>query len=289
VNIRSTGWPAPAKLNLCLYVTGRRADGYHELQTAFQLLDYGDELAFTVRSDGVIDRPVGVPGVVAEEDLVVRAARLLRDAAGRPAQGVSIEVLKRLPAGGGLGGGSSDAATTLVALNELWGLGLSRQDLARLGIRLGADVPLFVDGRSAWAEGVGEELTPLSLPPAWYTVVFPGHGSSTRDVFQAPELTRNSPKVTMGSFLAQLVTGQGLRNDLEPVVRARHDGVRQALEWLGQRGTARLTGSGACVFAAFPTESAAQGAAIGVPAGWTSFVARGVDRSPLLDRGVADG
>lgn len=289
MNSRSAGWPAPAKLNLCLHVTGRRADGYHELQTAFQLLDYGDELAFTPRSDGLIDRPLGAPDVAVEDDLVVRAARLLRDAAGCPGHGVSIEVMKRLPAGGGLGGGSSDAATTLVALNELWGLGLPRQDLARLGIRLGADVPLFVGGHSAWAEGVGEELTPLSLPPVWYAVVFPGAGSSTREVFQAPELTRNSPKVTMGSFLAQVGGGGVLRNDLEPVVRARHAGVRQALEWLGRRGTARLTGSGSCVFAAFATEAAAQAATIGVPAAWTAFVARGVDRSPLLDRGVADG
>ncbi len=286
---RSAGWPAPAKLNLCLHVTGRRADGYHELQTAFQLLDYGDELAFTPRADGVIDRPLGAPGVPAEEDLVVRAARLLRSAAGDPGLGASIEVIKRLPAGGGLGGGSSDAATTLVALNRLWRLRLGTTDLATLGERLGADVPLFVGGLSAWGEGVGERLTPLALPPAWYAVVFPGQGSATREVFQAPELTRNSPKVTIGSFLAQLAAGATLRNDLEPVVRARHGGVREALEWLGKRGTARLTGSGACVFAAFTTAAAAGAALVGLPAEWTGFVARGVNRSPLLDRGVADG
>ena len=289
MSARSAGWPAPAKLNLCLHVTGRRADGYHELQTAFQLLDYGDELAFTPRTNGIIDRPLGPPGVPADEDLVVRAAQLLRATAGRGGLGVSIEVAKRLPAGGGLGGGSSDAATTLVALNRLWGLGLATAELATLGVRLGADVPLFVHGQSAWGEGVGERLTPLTLPPAWYAVVFPGHGSATREVFQAPELTRNSPKVTIGSFLARLAAGDSLRNDLEPVVRARHGGVREALEWLDERGTARLTGSGACVFAAFATGSAAQAALVGLPAAWTGFVARGVNRSPLLDRGVADG
>ncbi len=284
----SLHWPAPAKLNLCLYVTGQRADGYHELQTAFQLLDFGDELSFAVSTDGAITRPRGVTGIAPAQDLVVRAAMALRAAAGRPELGVQIEVDKRLPAGGGLGGGSSDAATTLVALNRLWGLGFSVADLAVIGTTLGADVPVFVHGQSAWGEGVGERLTPLELPPRAYAVVFPGAGMSTAEVFQAPELTRNSPTITIAGFLARLHSGVGLSNDLEPVVRARHAGVRQALEWLNDRGVARLTGSGACVFAAFQSSAAADLALRGLPAAWTGFVANGVNRSPLLDRCAAD-
>ncbi len=285
----SRGWPAPAKLNLCLHVTGRRPDGYHELQTAFQLIDLADEIDFELRHDGVIERPAGEASVAPDEDLVVRAARRLREAAGRPELGVSISVAKALPAGGGLGGGSSDAATTLVALNRLWRLNLPVARLLALGTTLGADVPLFIAGRSAWGEGIGEQLTPVDWPAASFAIVFPGQGSGTRDVFQAPELTRNSPKVTIGSFLASLASGETPRNDLEPVVRARHAGVREALEWLGRRGAARLTGSGACVFATYADRAAAMSALRGLPEGWTGFVANGINRSPLLERSIADG
>ncbi len=284
----SRHWPAPAKLNLYLAVTGRRADGYHELQTAFQLLDHGDELAFEVAGDGRILRPRGAAGVTPEEDLAVRAARARRARAGREELGVRIDVDKRLPAGGGLGGGSSDAATTLVALNRLWGLGLETGELAEIGTGLGADVAVFVHGHSAWGEGRGERLTPLVLPPRSYAVIFPGAGMSTREVFQAPELTRNSPTMTIAGFLARLDSGVGLSNDLEPVVRARHAGVREALEWLGDRGVARLTGSGACVYAAYADHARAAEALRGLPDAWTGFVAAGVNRSPLLDRCATD-
>jgi len=202
---------------------------------------------------------------------------------------VRIRVDKVLPAGGGLGGGSSDAATTLVALNRLWDVGLGTDELARIGATLGADVPVFVRGHSAWAEGVGERLTPLTLPPASYAVIFPGAGMSTAEVFQAPELTRNSPRITIPDFLARLASGVGLSNDLEAVVRARHAGVRQALQWLGDRGVARLTGSGACVFAAYADRTAAADALRGLPAAWTGYVATGVNQSPLLRRYALDG
>lgn len=288
MNRTSRGWPAPAKLNLYLGVTGRRSDGYHELETAFQVLDLADDLSFTPTRDGEIRRPRGAAGVAEESDLVVRAARRLRDHVGDPALGVRIDVDKRLPAGAGLGGGSSDAATTLVALNRLWRLSLDDGDLATLGATLGADVALFVYGRSAWGEGIGERLTPLELPEAYYAIVFPGTGMSTAEVFQAPELTRNSPRMTMAGFLTRVAEGGVLRNDLEPVVRARHAGVRAALDWLGERGAARLTGSGACVYAAYPTREQARAALGGLPVAWTGYVAAGRNRSSLLDRLALD-
>jgi 4-diphosphocytidyl-2-C-methyl-D-erythritol kinase len=279
-------WPAPAKLNLFLHVTGRRADGYHELQTLFQLVDLADELRIGLRTDGRIVRTDGPAEVPPEDDLVVRAARLLRERAGRPELGAELAVTKRIPLGGGLGGGSSDAATTLVALDRLWGLGLGVAALAELGLRLGADVPVFVHGATALAEGVGERLTPVEVAPAWFAIVHPGLAVATGPVFQAPELTRNSVPVKLsGSFSpgwpAYELPG---RNDLEPVVAARHAPVRAALDWLGQRGRARLTGSGACVFAAFADEPAARAALEGLPAGWRGFVAAGLARSPLLER-----
>jgi len=274
----SRGWPAPAKLNLFLHVTGRREDGYHSLQTAFQLVDLCDTLDIRPRDDGTIRRVEGPPEIDPEADLAVRAARLLQARTGCKL-GADIWLRKVVPAGGGLGGGSSDAATVLVALNQLWATGLAAGQLAGLGLELGADVPVFVHGRSAWAEGVGEVLEPLELPPRWFAVVHPGVAISTAEVFQAPELTRNSPKITIRGFLQA-----GGRNDCEPVVVARRPEVREAIEWLGRSGEARMTGTGSCVFAAFLTRDDASQALAGLPAGWQGFVARGLDVSPLVHR-----
>lgn len=275
-------WPAPAKLNLFLHVTGRRPDGYHTLQTAFQIVDLADSLHFHPRADGEIRRLAGPAGVPAAEDLCLKAARSLQGKADRPL-GADIRLEKRIPVQGGLGGGSSDAATTLVALNEIWGLHLPVEALAEIGLGLGADVPLFVHGRSAWGEGVGERLTPLELPESHYAIVFPGVGISTAEVFQAPELTRKTPETTIRGFLMA-----GGRNDCEPVVAGRSPEVRRALAWLGMRGSARMTGTGSCVFAAFADRGAAQAALDGLPAEWRGFVARGLDRSPLQERLAAE-
>lgn len=267
-------WPAPAKLNLFLHITGRRPDGYHELQTLFQLIDLCDSVAVTVRDDGRIERPQGPADVPPESDLVVRAACALQAASGTHL-GATLRVLKRIPMGGGLGGGSSDAATTLLALNALWGCGLGSDELARLGLPLGADVPVFIRGFSAWAEGVGEQLTPVTLPERWYVIVHPGVGVSTRDVFQSSELTRNSPLITIRAFFEA-----GGRNDCEPVVRARCPEVAAALDWLSRYAPARLTGTGSCIFASCATAIEAERIAARVPDEWTSFVARGLNISP---------
>jgi len=274
----SRGWPAPAKLNLFLHITGRRADGYHLLQTLFQFLDHGDTLDFEMRSDGKITRPSGLLQVPEGDDLAVRAARLLR-ARAKSHQGVAIHVHKRLPEGAGLGGGSSDAATTLVALNRLWSAGLTTPELTQLGLALGADVPLFIAGQAAWGEGIGEILTPVAPPEPWYLVLQPSCQVATREIFQAPELTRNSAAITIASFYA----GE-TRNDFEPLVRKRYPAVAEALDWLVRRAPARLTGSGACVFGTFEQESAARRVLDELPQGWQGFVARGRNRSPLLDR-----
>jgi 4-diphosphocytidyl-2-C-methyl-D-erythritol kinase len=283
-------WPAPAKLNLFLHVTGRRPDGYHELQTLFQLVDLEDRLYFRVRRDGVIARSGTPTGWDPADDLAVRAAAILRTKAANFDLGVDIVVEKHIPVGGGMGGGSSDAATTLVALNALWGLRFSTDRLAGWGLELGADVPLFVRGYTALARGVGEHLEPADVPPAAFAIVFPGVAAPTAEAFQAPELTRNSPVITIPGFLSSDWYARALpgRNDLEPVVAARHPAVRAALEWLGARGAARLTGSGACVFAAFGTESGAHAALAGLPADWTGMVARGLARSPLAARAAAE-
>jgi 4-diphosphocytidyl-2-C-methyl-D-erythritol kinase len=275
---RVTHWPAPAKLNLFLHVTARRADGYHELQTLFQLIDLCDALTISVREDGRIERGRGAAGVEPEADLTVRAARALKEATGTP-QGASIEVRKRIPLGGGLGGGSSDAATVLLALNELWGCGLALPELSALALPLGADVPVFVQGSSAWAEGIGERLTPVTLPDRWYVVIFPGVAVSTREVFQSPELTRNSPLITIRAFFES-----GGRNDCEPVVSARSPEVAQALEWLSRLAPAHLTGTGSCVFAACPSAPEAQRLAARVPDRWKSFVARALSTSPVHEQ-----
>lgn len=271
-------WPAPAKLNLCLHIVGQRADGYHLLQSAMQLIDLCDELQFYRRPAGVIDRVGDNGDIPAEEDLVVRAARLLATRY-EVFDGVGIEIKKRIPVQGGLGGGSSDAATVLVALNHLWRLDLRIDELATLGLQLGADVPIFVRGHSAWVEGVGEQLTPTDFPEQRFLVLKPRTGVSTAAVFQDPELTRNSPVTTIRAFFAG-----GGRNDCAPVVRKRNGEIAEALDWLDDFGEARLTGTGACVFVALPDEATARSVLARVPARWTGFVVRGLNRSPLLDR-----
>ncbi|RAP59307.1 4-(cytidine 5'-diphospho)-2-C-methyl-D-erythritol kinase [Oleiagrimonas sp. MCCC 1A03011] len=269
-------WPAPAKLNLFLRIVGRRADGYHLLQTVFRLLDWGDDVRVRVRDDGQITGGSGVEGVSPEQDLVLRAAHMLQQRAGCTL-GADLAVDKRIPLGGGLGGGSSDAATTLVALNTLWRAGLDIDELADLGLRLGADVPVFVRGRSAWAEGVGECIEPLSLPAASYVIVDPGVHVSTQALFQSPELTRNAPEATISSFLEGHVTD----NAFAPLVRARHVRIDDAMTWLGQYGAARLSGTGACVFLETETREASERIAARCPEPFRAFVAGGVDTSPL--------
>lgn len=271
-------WPAPAKLNLCLHILGRRADGYHLLQSAMQLIDLRDDLSFFRRPAGVIERIRGPAEVPAEQDLVIRAARLLAKHAVVE-QGVAIALEKRIPMQAGLGGGSSDAATTLVALNRLWGVGLPVEAIAELGATLGADVPVFVGGRSAWVEGVGERLTPMDFPEAVYFVVKPRAKVSTAEIFQAAELTRNSPVTTIRAFLAG-----GGRNDCTSTVRARYPEVAEALDWLEEFGPARMTGTGSCVFASLPDARAAEAVFSRLPARWSGYVVHGVNRSPLLDR-----
>ena len=271
-------WPAPAKLNLCLHIVGRRADGYHLLQMAIQFIDLCDELSFYERPDGAIQRVAGPADIPEALDLTMRAARLLAEESGCK-RGVAIELTKRIPSQAGLGGGSSDAATVLVALNYLWELDWDIERLAALGLRLGADVPIFVRGHAAWVEGVGERLEPADYPETWYVVIKPRASVSTAEIFQAAELTRNSPLTTIRAFLAG-----GGRNDCTSTVRGRYPEVAEALDWLASFGEARLTGTGACVFAAMPDETRAKAVIAQLPAQWTGYVARGVNRSPLLDR-----
>jgi len=272
-------WPAPGKLNLFLHIVGRRPDGYHRLQTVFQLIDYGDSLRFSPRADGQVRRLDDIPGVAPVDDLCVRAAALLQGATGCRL-GVDIGIDKKLPMGGGLGGGSSDAATTLYALNRLWRLDLPAGDLLALGAQLGADVPIFLHGESAWAEGVGERLQTLVLPCPWYVVIVPPCRISTRELFQVPELTRDCQEIKIGGFLS----GQG-GNVFEPVVKRRYPEVAQALRWLSGYGEARLSGTGSCIFAAFEDCERARDVLRRRPPGCGGFVARGVNRSPLLDTG----
>jgi len=274
-----SAWPAPAKLNLFLRITGRRADGYHELQTVFRLLDWGDAIRLRVREDGNIVRHGGsVPGVAEADDLTVRAAMLLQSAA-KIAKGADIVIEKCIPAGGGFGGGSSDAATVLVALDHLWGAQLGIERLAALGLRLGADVPVFVRGENAWAEGVGEQLRPVALAPAWYLLADPGVYAPTTALFQAPELTRNAAPATMSDF----VSGTWLGNAFESVLRAREPAVEAAFAALAQVGTPRLTGSGSGCFVEFATRESAEAALAALPPGVKAWVAAGAARSPLLD------
>ncbi|THF61228.1 4-(cytidine 5'-diphospho)-2-C-methyl-D-erythritol kinase [Pseudothauera rhizosphaerae] len=268
---------APAKLNLFLHVVGRRADGYHLLQSAFRLLDWGDRLNFRRRADGLIRRLGSVPSVAEADDLVVRAARLLQGRSGCTL-GADIEVDKQLPMGGGLGGGSSDAATTLIALNHLWGTGLDREALQALGLELGADVPFFIYGRDAFVEGVGERLQALELPGAWYVIVSPGVVVPTAEIFSAGELTRNTEPIKIADFAASTT-----RNDLQPVACNRYPEVAAAIDWLARFAPARMTGSGACVFAQVAAEADAQRIVESCPARWKAWKARSLPRHPLFD------
>ena len=271
-------WPAPAKLNLFLHITGRRPDGYHELQTVFQFLNVGDELRFEEVSGSEIVRAEPLAGVPQESDLIVRAARILQERTATQ-RGIRISLQKNLPMGGGLGGGSSDAATTLVALNTLWDCRLDMDELAALGLQLGADVPVFVRGQAAWAEGVGEHLQPVSLPEPWFLVLVPSVNVSTAEVFSDPQLIRDCPPIRIRDFL----DGQA-GNVCQPVVSQRFPEVAEALEALGQFADAHMTGTGACVFAAFDRESEALSAQAILSEKWNVFVAKGCNRSPLLAR-----
>jgi 4-diphosphocytidyl-2-C-methyl-D-erythritol kinase len=274
---RQRSYPAPGKLNLMLRVTGRRADGYHLLQTVIRFIDFGDTLSFRVREDGAVNRANEVAGVPAAEDLAVHAARRLQQACGTRL-GADITLKKRLPLGGGLGGGSSDAATTLLVLNRLWRAGLSRKRLLALGLELGADVPVFVGGDNAVAEGIGERLTPLDLPPAWYLVLIPPVQVPTARIFSHNQLKRDSKPIKITAF-----SDEQAGNDLEPVVCGEYPEVARHLAWLRQTAPAWVTGTGACVFAAFPTGSAARRVLKQAPAGMRGFIARGLARHPLRD------
>ncbi len=271
-------WPAPAKLNLFLHIVGRRADGYHLLQTVFQFLDYGDELYYEPNDSGAIRARYALPGVTAEHDLIQRAAQCLRVAAGCDA-GVTIDLTKRLPMGGGLGGGSSDAATTLVALNAIWGCGFSEDRLAEIGLTLGADVPVFVRGRAAWAEGVGERLQAVTVTEPWFLVVNPPVEVETREIFANPQLTRDCEPITIRRFL-----DEGGENVFEPVVRAQYPDVDELMHWLGGFGSPRLTGSGSCVFLACDSRERCADIMRQLPVRWQGFIARGMNRSPLMLR-----
>jgi len=277
-------YPAPAKLNLFLHVLGRRDDGYHLLQTVFRLIDRADRVGISARNDGVIRRVDETPGVDAGSDLCLRAARLLRESAacklgaGAAALGADIGLEKNLPIGGGLGGGSSDAATVLLVLNRLWKLDLGRAGLMRLGLALGADVPVFLFGENALGEGVGERLTAISLPPAWYLVLVPQVSVSTKEIFSSGALTRDTKPLKMLPFLP----GSG-KNDLQLVATALYPEIAAHLEWLSKHGDARMTGSGACVFAEFGTEAEAKAVEAMLQGGMRGFTARGLDRHPLRD------
>ena len=274
-------WPSPAKLNLFLYITGQRADGYHTLQTLFQFLDYGDEIGINLRHDGEIHLLTPVEGVAHEDNLIVRAARLLMKTASATARlpagsGADISIEKRLPMGGGLGGGSSNAATVLVALNHLWQCGLSVDELAAIGLTLGADVPVFVRGHAAFAEGVGEILTPVNPQEKWYLVAHPGVSIPTPVIFNDPDLPRNTPKRSIKTLL-----NCEFSNDCEDIARKRFREVDAALSWLLEYAPSRLTGTGACVFAEFDTESRARQVLEQAPEWLKGFVAKGVNLSPL--------
>lgn len=275
-------FPAPAKLNLMLHVVGRRADGYHLLETVFRFIDFSDAIGLAVRTDGRMRRINDLPGVPESDDLSVRAALALQLSTGCTL-GADIQVLKRIPQGGGLGGGSSDAATVLVALNELWQTRLSRDELQQVGLRLGADVPAFVFGETSFASGIGEELVAIDAETAWYLVLVPPVSVATRDVFQSPQLTRHSPAAKIAGFpdpdfRFPLAPG---RNDLEPVVVARFPEVGEHLSWLRQFAPSAMSGSGACVFGAFGSEQEARSVLARKPASMQGFVAAGLDRHPL--------
>ncbi|MDP9107701.1 MAG: 4-(cytidine 5'-diphospho)-2-C-methyl-D-erythritol kinase [Pseudomonadota bacterium] len=272
--------PAPAKLNLFLHVIGRRADGYHLLQSVFQLIDRCDQLHIDRRDDGVIRRSTNIPGVPADTDLIVRAARALQAATGTH-YGADLALDKRLPMGGGLGGGSSDAATTLLVLNHLWQTGLNRAELMALGLSLGADVPFFLFGTNAFAEGVGETLQAVETDAAWFVVIEPGVAIPTAAIFTSPELTRNTKPVKMLDFSGALAKCEFGQNDLQAVATALYPPVAQAIEWLSQFGSARMTGSGACVFCSVASQAEAEAIRAQVPPRWTAWSAPALIQHPL--------
>lgn len=284
--------PAPAKLNLFLHVTGRRPDGYHLLQTVFQIIDRSDTLDFELRADHEIRRVNEVPGVPEDSDLVIRAARMLagevQKRTGAQPQGVNITLHKVLPMGGGVGGGSSDAATTFMALNKLWKVGLSKQELMDLALPLGADVPFFIFGETAWAEGVGEALRPVDAPECWYVVIEPGVQVPTLTIFTSEHLTRNTPVVNMSDFSSYHANRKDLRqfgkNDLQQVATRLFPQVSDAVEWLDAYGDARMTGSGACVFCAVRSEEQADAVLARVPAAWAGWKAKALKRHPIIEK-----
>ncbi|GJM04103.1 MAG: 4-diphosphocytidyl-2-C-methyl-D-erythritol kinase [marine bacterium B5-7] len=276
--MHSSAWPAPAKLNLFLHITGQRADGYHLLQTVFQFIELADEIDFTLLDSDKVVRSSSLEDVAAADDLVVKAAHALKEKTGCKL-GVDIKVDKKIPTGGGLGGGSSDAATTLVALNELWRCRLSIRELGAIGLSLGADVPVFIHSHAAWAEGVGEDLTPIEPAESVYLVVHPGCSVATAKVFGADDLTRNTSAITIRDFLER-----GGRNDCESVVRKHYKEVANALDWLAEFAPTKLTGTGACLFAPFPDFHAATAVKEQLPDNWQGYVVKGMNKSPLLER-----
>lgn len=267
---------SPAKLNLMLHITGRRPDGYHLLQTVFQFIDLCDQVRLEVNTSGIIRRLGDNQGIDEQQDLMVRAASLLKQHTASEF-GVDISINKQIPMGGGLGGGSSNAATCLLALNQLWQLQLSEDELAELGLALGADVPVFVRGHAAWAEGVGEQIEPVELPEPWYLVLHPGINVPTSQIFNDQQLTRNCDPITIRGFLRA-----GGDNVCEPVARRLFPVVEQSLDWLGQRAVAKMTGTGACIYAAFDSQEKAEKVKSEVPAQWTAWVTRGLNHNPLL-------
>jgi 4-diphosphocytidyl-2-C-methyl-D-erythritol kinase len=274
----SLGWPAPAKLNLFLHITGQRQDGYHLLQTVFQFIQLIDVIDFTILESGLVRRSSISLKIDEHDDLVIKAAQKIKKRSGSKL-GVDISVKKNIPIGGGLGGGSSDAATTLVALNELWQTGLSIDELSEIGLSLGADIPFFINGNAAWAEGVGDKLTPINLDECFYLVIYPNCGISTKAVFEASDLTRNTPRITIRDFR----DGNG-KNDCESYVRNHYHDVTEALDWLGEYASSKLTGTGACLFAQFSDENEANEVKYKLPTKWQGYVVKGINKSPLLGR-----
>jgi 4-diphosphocytidyl-2-C-methyl-D-erythritol kinase len=274
---KSGGWRAPGKLNLFLHIVGQRADGYHLLQSIFQLIDYHDVLYLNVRADGKIHHHNPLPGVPAEQDLTVRAAKALQKISLTPL-GVDIQIEKRLPMGGGFGGGSSNAATMLLALNQLWQLDYSRETLQKIGLTLGADVPFFIFGQNAWVEGIGEVLQPISLPEQYFVILKPPVSVSTADIYRAPDLTRNTKSIRMRDFeMAQT------KNDFEPIVSKQYPEIAAAIQWLNQFSPARMTGSGSGIFACFATQNEANAVISQAPECMTGFVTRSIKQHPLYE------
>ena len=276
--MRSFAWPAPAKLNLFLHIIGKRSDGYHLLQTVFQFIDLTDKIDFTILESGLIKRSSSSSVIDESDDLVIKAAHKIKEVSGTHF-GVEIGIEKNIPVGGGLGGGSSDAATTLVALNQLWRAELSKAELTKIGLSLGADIPFFIQGSAAWAGGIGEELDPIKLDQCFYLVIYPGCNVSTKSVFGASDLTRNTPRITIRDFQEGRV-----KNDCESHVRNHYSNVAEALDWLGSYAPSKLTGTGACLFAEFSDEKKAKEVNDKLPENWQGFVVRGINKSPLLER-----